>query len=399
MQINYLSLVVLSLMSFNIAKSLPQFSLISGNRCNSCHINQQGGGGRNDLGWYSYRDVSAIEPAEGIMSDFWAIQDSIRSMIGAKSNVGFDIRFQYIRSRNPSADASFFPMQFSVYGQHSFTSWLGVDAAYNIGPIRYKGQSSWSGSLRFQPGLELPLLRIGMLQPTIGIRNDDHTTLNRQIPADWLTDEVLTPYSQMTLIAPNFAAPGIEIGYEGLHWFSVHAGVFSNSSLNENAVTNDSDANLAYSTRIMFWPRFFENTVNTYIGASLLKNGDVSIIQYMLGIGLTDQLSFSVEATQSDIYHIRSISTDNLQNLPGSSTTYTTELMYQVESWLFPYVRAEYGELRNDQNKDHTIIKQFVIGAQIFLLPNIEFRPEYRMFDTYRPGIIGRWGAQFHLYY
>jgi len=178
-----------------------------------------------------------------------------------------------------------------------------------------------------------------------------------------------------------------------------YAGVFSNSSLNENAVTNDSDANLAYSTRIMFWPRFFENTVNTYIGASLLKNGDVSIIQYMLGIGLTDQLSFSVEATQSDIHHIRSISTDNLQNLPGSSTTYTTELMYQVESWLFPYVRAEYGELRNDQNKVHTIIKQFVIGAQIFLLPNIEFRPEYRMFDTYRPGIIGRWGAQFHLYY
>ena len=139
-------------------------------------------------------------------------------------------------------------MQFSVYGQHSFTPWLGVDAAYNIGPIRYKGQSSWSGSLRFQPGLELPLLRIGMLQPTIGIRNDDHTTLNRQIPADWLTDEVLTPYSQMTLIAPNFAAPGIEIGYEGLHWFSVHAGVFSNSSLNDNAVTNDSDANLAFSS-------------------------------------------------------------------------------------------------------------------------------------------------------
>jgi hypothetical protein len=35
----------------------------------------------------------------------------------------------------------------------------------------------------------------------------------------------------------------------------------------------------------------------------------------------------------------------------------------------------------------------------LFLLPNVELRPEYRIFDTYRPGMIGRWGAQLHLYY
>lgn len=387
------------LLSSGDAYSLPQFSLISGNRCSSCHINQQGGGGRNDLGWYSYRDVGAIEPGEGIMADIWALQDSIRGIIGTRSNIGFDMRFQYIRSRNPNADASFFPMQFSVYGQHSFTPWLGIEGAYNIGPIRYKGQSTWTGSVLLQPGLDMPQIRIGMIQPTFGIRNDDHTTLNRQIAADWLTDEVLTPYTQMTLVAPNFAAPGIELGYEGLHWLSVHAGVFSNSTLNDNAVTHDSDGDLGYSTRIMFWPRFLDNAVNTYIGASILKNGDITIKQYMLGIGLTDALSLSVEATHADINHIRSISPDNIQSIPGKSTTYSTELMYQVESWLFPYVRSEYGELLNNENKEHTIIRQFVVGAQIFLLPNVEFRPEYRMFDTSRPGLIGRWGAQFHLYY
>ena len=70
------------LCSVNLAYALPQFSLISGNRCSSCHINQQGGGGRNDLGWYSYRDIGAIEPKEGLMADFWALQDTIRSKIG-----------------------------------------------------------------------------------------------------------------------------------------------------------------------------------------------------------------------------------------------------------------------------------------------------------------------------
>ena len=58
--------------------ALPQMSLLSGNRCSSCHVNQQGGGTRNDLGWYTYRDVSALQPAKGIMEDFWGIQDTLR---------------------------------------------------------------------------------------------------------------------------------------------------------------------------------------------------------------------------------------------------------------------------------------------------------------------------------
>ena len=379
--------------------ALPQMSLLSGNRCSSCHVNQQGGGTRNDLGWYTYRDVSAVQPAKGIMEDFWGIQDTLRDWIGAKSNIGFDMRFQYIRSRNPESEASFFPMQFSVYGHHQFTPWLGIEGAYNVGPIRYKGQQSWSGSVLLQPGIDLPQVRIGMFQPTIGIKNDDHTTLNRQIAADWLTPEILTPYSQMSLIAPHFASPGIELGYEGLHWLSVHAGVFSNAILNQNAVTHNTSGSLAFTSRIMFWPRFFENSLNTYIGASILVNGEMSITQFMLGVGLTDRLSLNMESTLSNISHDRSIEPRNISFRPGESRTVSAELMYQIEPWLLPYIRSEYAELNQDANMQSTIIRQFIIGAQMFLLPNVEFRPEYRIFDTYRPGMIGRWGAQLHLYY
>ena len=379
--------------------ALPQMSLLSGNRCSSCHVNQQGGGTRNDLGWYTYRDVSALQPAKGIMEDFWGIQDTLREWIGAKSNIGFDMRFQYIRSRNPESEASFFPMQFSVYGHHQFTPWLGIEGAYNAGPIRYKGQQSWSGSVLLQPGIDLPQVRIGMFQPTIGIKNDDHTTLNRQIAADWLTPEILSPYNQMTLIAPHFASPGIELGYEGLHWLSVHAGVFSNAILNQNAVTHDTSGSLAFTSRIMFWPRFFENSLNTYIGASILVNGEMSITQLMFGIGLTDQLSLNMESTLSNISHDRSIEPRNTTFRPSESRTISAEFMYQIEPWLLPYFRSEYAELKQDANMQSTVIRQFIIGAQIFVLPNVEFRPEYRMFDTYRPGMIGRWGAQLHLYY
>lgn len=395
-------IILIVILSFSFVfeiHALPQMSLLSGNRCSSCHVNQQGGGTRNDLGWYTYRDVSAFQPAKGIMEDFWGIQDTLRDWIGAKSNIGFDMRFQYIRSRNPESEASFFPMQFSVYGHHQFTPWLGIEGAYNVGPIRYKGQQSWSGSVLLQPGIDLPQVRIGMFQPTIGIKNDDHTTLNRQIAADWLTPEILTPYSQMSLIAPHFASPGIELGYEGLHWLSVHAGVFSNSILNQNAVTHDTSGSLAFTSRIMFWPRFFENSLNTYIGASILVNGEMSITQLMLGVGLTDRLSLNIESTLSNISHDRSIEPRNITFRPGESRTVSAELMYQIEPWLLPYIRSEYAELNQDANMQSTIIRQFIIGAQIFVLPNVEFRPEYRIFDTFRPGMIGRWGAQLHLYY
>lgn len=395
-------IILIVILSFSFVfeiHALPQMSLLSGNRCSSCHVNQQGGGTRNDLGWYTYRDVSAFQPAKGIMEDFWGIQDTLRDWIGAKSNIGFDMRFQYIRSRNPESEASFFPMQFSVYGHHQFTPWLGIEGAYNVGPIRYKGQQSWSGSVLLQPGIDLPQVRIGMFQPTIGIKNDDHTTLNRQIAADWLTPEILTPYSQMSLIAPHFASPGIELGYEGLHWLSVHAGVFSNSILNQNAVTHDTSGSLAFTSRIMFWPRFFENSLNTYIGASILVNGEMSITQLMLGVGLTDRLSLNIESTLSNISHDRSIEPRNITFRSGESRTVSAELMYQIEPWLLPYIRSEYAELNQDANMQSTIIRQFIIGAQIFVLPNVEFRPEYRIFDTFRPGMIGRWGAQLHLYY
>lgn len=395
----FILIVILSFSFVFEIHALPQMSLLSGNRCSSCHVNQQGGGTRNDLGWYTYRDVSAFQPAKGIMEDFWGIQDTLRDWIGAKSNIGFDMRFQYIRSRNPESEASFFPMQFSVYGHHQFTPWLGIEGAYNVGPIRYKGQQSWSGSVLLQPGIDLPQVRIGMFQPTIGIKNDDHTTLNRQIAADWLTPEILTPYSQMSLIAPHFASPGIELGYEGLHWLSVHAGVFSNSILNQNAVTHDTSGSLAFTSRIMFWPRFFENSLNTYIGASILVNGEMSITQLMLGVGLTDRLSLNIESTLSNISHDRSIEPRNITFRPGESRTVSAELMYQIEPWLLPYIRSEYAELNQDANMQSTIIRQFIIGAQIFVLPNVEFRPEYRIFDTFRPGMIGRWGAQLHLYY
>ena len=392
-----LSILLISIVPL---KAIPQFSLISGNRCNSCHVNNQGAGIRNDLGWYSYRDVGAIQPDDLGLGSIWGFQDSLRNAIGSKANIGFDSRIQFVRSRNPEAESSIIPMQFSLYGSYAFTPWITAEGSYNVGPIKYRGQQSATASVIVQPSLEYPSLRIGFFQPSIGVRNDDHTTMNRQIAGGWLNEYMLTPYSQMTLIAPNFSALGAEMQYESVHWLSVSAGVFSNSTLNQNAVSYSNKTSTAISLRAVVWPRFFDNTVNTYLGSSMLVNGDFSMMNYFMGIGITDVASLSVDLVESTLNHNKSteVPLKSGSFVSSNSKTISSELMLQAYTWLFPFVRGEYAEL--DYEYDTKImIRQYVLGMQIMPLPNIEIRPEYRIFDTELPGYIGRWGAQLHIYY
>jgi hypothetical protein len=380
-------------------KALPQFSLISGNRCASCHVNYQGGGQRNDLGWYSYRDAGLINPEDLGLGGLWAVQDSLRAFAGQKANLGFDMRMQYVRSRNPEKEARFIPMQFSLYGNYQFTSWLQAEAAYNPGPQRYQGQQAWSGSVIIQPEHSLPSVRLGFIQPTVGIRYDDHTMLIRQIAAGWLNEYIITPYNSMTVLAPNFAAWGGEVNYEGLHWLSASAGVYSNSTLNENSITAAEQKGLSYSGRITFWPRFFENSLNTYLGASVLHNDKFRMMNVYAGIGLTDKVSLMLDMAQTDIQDNSSkVMRDGISRVSGKNTSYLAELTYQLEPWLLPYARLEYAELSAGTRPD-IIIRQMVFGAQFFVLPNFEIRPEYRIFDTELKDYISRWGAQLHIYY
>jgi hypothetical protein len=40
--------------------ALPQFSLLTGNKCLNCHMTTQGSGLRNDLGWYIAKDMKLL---------------------------------------------------------------------------------------------------------------------------------------------------------------------------------------------------------------------------------------------------------------------------------------------------------------------------------------------------
>lgn len=374
--------------------AIPQFSLLSGNRCQNCHVNMQGSGLRNELGWYSNNDVGLIKPESIGLDGVYESIGKSNTVLSDNLTVGMDFRLQMAKShKSPDAERKIFPMQAALHAAYTATDWLTFEGMYSFGKKRYNGQALFSASTLVQPDLTWPQVRIGFFQPSIGIRYDDHTMLVRQIAG---TDYV-------PLIAPNYADAGAELAYEGIKWLTVNAGVFRADNLSENTVQDStgqiyslvSASDLTVNGRVVFWPRLFDHTLNTYAGTSLLANGDFILVNVFAGLGWTDHISLMAEYAHSDKPGMRK--TDNV----------SAEALYKVSEPILLYVRGERGRTLQyvADGGIRNYMTQWVIGAQLFVLPYVEVRPEFRVVDTeqvcrtsdqYKSG---RFTLQLHMFY
>lgn len=374
--------------------AIPQFSLLSGNRCQNCHVNMQGSGLRNELGWYSNNDVGLIKPESIGLDGVYESIGKSNTVLSDNLTVGMDFRLQMAKShKSPDAERKIFPMQAALHAAYTTTDWLTLEGMYSFGKKRYNGQALFSASALVQPDLTWPQVRIGFFQPSIGIRYDDHTMLVRQIAG---TDYV-------PLIAPNYADAGAELAYEGIKWLTVNAGVFRADNLSENTVQDStgqiyslvSASDLTVNGRVVFWPRLFDHTLNTYAGTSLLANGDFMLVNVFAGLGWTDHISLMAEYAHSDKLGMRK--TDNV----------SVEALYKVSEPILLYVRGERGRTLQyvADGGIRNYMTQWVIGAQLFVLPYVEVRPEFRVVDTeqvcrtsdqYKSG---RFTLQLHMFY
>ncbi|MBK9249184.1 MAG: hypothetical protein IPM69_13990 [Ignavibacteria bacterium] len=312
-----LSALLLCTLSVERALSLPQFSLITGNKCQSCHINSQGGGLRNDLGWYSWNEQSLIDPASVGLGWLYGENNTCNTFLDDNIlTVGTDLRLQFARGHaSENAQRKLFPMQSSVYAAIRATKWMQFEGSVNVGHKRfgntqtanYPGQQPWTASVILQPSVTMPQLRAGFFMPTIGMRNDDHTKLIWHVPSKDGTS------TQTSIIPPLFAEFGTELTYDATKWLTVSAGVFGSNSLSEMTVTeyespnSSSQVSLLSSSnspsvvvRAVAWPRFFDEELNTYIGGSVFTNDDFTLINGFAGIGLTDKASLMFDFATSD---------------------------------------------------------------------------------------------------
>jgi hypothetical protein len=384
--------------------ALPQFSLLTGNRCLTCHITTQGGGIRGELGWYASKDVGMLKPKDiPLLRELYALDGESNSFIDNTLTIGMDLRGQLTRSpRSDAAQRRFFPMQLSLHAAFTPVQWLTVEGTFNFAALSrsYSGQPTWAASVIIQPDYTLPQLRIGHFQPTIGMRYDDHTMLIRQVAG-------ASYPNGSPLIPPYYADWGAEINYDGLKWLSLTAGAFlpKNLSALETIDANtdfvpllskvsptSSLAELVASPtllgRAMVWLRTEDHLINSHLGASVLNNGAFTMVNAFGGIGLTDAVSLMGEYAISGIKDGR------------QTRNYSLELTYRPFSWLYPFVRYEYGTTRQavTGGVGEFYTRQAVAGVQWFVLPYLELRPEYRYIET-EIFASTRWNLQVHLYY
>lgn len=339
------------------------------------------------------------------------VEHHSNSMFDGLITPGFDLRLQLTKiGRPPKERRIVIPMQSQFNVAVTPVDWLALYGGINLSAInfsdsitrrRYPGQSAIEATLQLHPGVTLPTVRIGYMQPSIGIRHDDHTMFTRRDVAG---------SSPRNLVPPGYAEFGIEAHYEGLSWLTVNAGVFGSSNLAEiesSIGTVESHADFSKPSmlaRVMVWPQDLDLGFNGELGASYFGNGDYSMINVFGGIGFSDRGSFLVEGVLIN-YPIDAATR-------GERKARNVSVMgsYHLFEWLALNWRYEWGQSENiindgdGTNDELAHAQQAVFGLEFFPFPNVELRPEYRFFQNEPFGqfngyLQGQYTLQLHMYY
>lgn len=384
------------------AQALPRMTLLAGSRCSNCHVNPQGSGLRGDLGWYSMNQVGMVTWDKLGLQSLHDIESN--TWLDGKLLFGFDSRLQVAKlptTNETTGEKGYrrlaIPMQSQPSVAFSPQPWLTALASVNLSSLgvefdpppykayRYPGQSHYEAWLRLQPDYTWPTLRVGMLQPSFGIRHDDHTMLLR---AD-------ARFPRQPRLAPNWNDLGAEVSYEGVHWLSAEVAAFMPKNLTESANLANAEGvkpKLGTSARVTFWPQWMEEGINSYVGASILRAGAMDMHGLHLGVGKSywgtfiGELVHTMEETAAGDTKV--------------SMNWMAQVGYPAADWLT--LEARYEAANTEEKfgiKTRTYDSDaFVLGAQWFPVPFVELRPEYRLART-KEYTFGQYALQLHLFF
>lgn len=366
------------------AQALPRMTLTTSSRCSNCHINPQGSGPRNAMGFYATAANGAVTWDKLGWQKFHELSDN--TFFGEKLEIGGDLRLQMAKLGQPRWDTNgkivepdrmFIPMQDQVGINYKALPWLSVAASFNpIGFLKsYAGQSLYDGWVQIQPSVELPRLRVGMIQPGFGVRYDDHTLVIRR-----------NPFALGTPILPPFYNDlGAELAYEGLHWLSLDVSAVWANNLHLANPDGVGSGQLALSARATLYPQTQDWGVNSWLGASYLQSDKLTMYGGHVGLGKSYWGSIMGEAVWSQVAFGRE--------------TFSTlvQVDHPVKEWLVLTGRWETGNGRSPGLAEADV-QSYVAGIQFIPLPNIELRPEYRYLKT-STYLLAQYTLQLHAWF
>ena len=342
-------------------------------------------------------------------------------------STGIDVRFQWAHLGEPRAvyesDGSTtvaepefkgFPMQFQPYLKAAFSKEWSVYGSYSVGPetsngeacsVVFEGQSCFDAALQYEGQTGLTV-RAGMVQPSIGMRWDDHTILTRGDAAQ----------RRIPIIALYYAELGDEISSQPYSSSGGELGVLDSTNQTKAITAGQSGAELApvsYLGRLSYLPHFKlggssesdddwddedededEDVDDTppsppinghlWLSTSLYGSGEFNLINAFAGMGLSNGLALYAEVartTQGDDY-------TTFNSMVGGA--------WAIVDSIVPSIRLEHA--RTDNSSETTIVKSFVASVEFFPVSFVEIRPEYRIVQT-DDYVFGQPTVQLHVYY
>ncbi|MBM2814201.1 MAG: hypothetical protein HW421_963 [Ignavibacteria bacterium] len=405
-------IILISIGCIGSVLARPQYSILMtyGTKCQSCHINVQGGGARSGPGWLSRKDMGLINPSKIGLGSVFDIVTSTNTWFDGMITAGLDFRYQSAKFSAPSdnefsvgrkTERGNFIMQAIPYLSIKPVEWLELEAGYNAAydlekTHRYTSQQRYAASLYFRPSESLPQLRVGFFQPTLGTKYDDHTILTRNTPSS---------RSYMPVIPDDYAEWGAQIDYETIEWLGLSVGAFKADNLAVFPATVKKDQG-TYDTkrevvqksivdsgsvsmvgRLFFTPKLPWNMVGFFGGMGLL-NSDFYYTSVFANFGISDKYAVMTEMAYS-------------KKKDGRLTiAYLAEFNYYLLESLIPFFRAEHAIGREvDASKSYRL-NTFTVGAHAILLPSVDLLAEYRYFQNEMlPSYMTQWAIQLHLYY
>jgi len=267
-----LALIVFVYLSFNsIVLSYPKFAALTGQKCQSCHVNPTGGGMRNLYGVKYAKDNLYLKPLEKANKT-----TDINTQITKGITIGSDMRLLFeddqVSEGFPNRN-SFFQMQGDLYVNAQINKYISL----MIAPGLYiPSTPPPSGSLPSIPlatkyeiyGMvsNLPAglyFKVGRFIPNFGIKIPEHRAYNR-----WFND-LFTPYA---------SDAGIEAGISpdfGNASLTLTAAISNGSSTNAAFQTNNSfdfDTQRQFTGSLDFRWAAKKNKYGFGIGGSFLNN-------------------------------------------------------------------------------------------------------------------------------
>jgi hypothetical protein len=200
------------------AETVPLYAARTGNLCQQCHFDPNGGGPRNDYGFAFARNRHSLE-ADPDTTSMWHDLD-LTNRVGEKMPlyIGANQRFMLLSNNTKTIKGAdrlgFFNMENAIhfaFQPHPRLTLVYSFDAFSEGPANAAQNRDAFGMIG---GLPMNgYIKAGRFRNPFGLRLDDHTVATRHSFLDFGNGESFLPYD------PRYPDMGIEIGAERAPFF------------------------------------------------------------------------------------------------------------------------------------------------------------------------------------